>query len=137
MSAKAKKEKKANKSEDNGFLSGLMSIFGFSSPEQKKKQMFKAIAKDIMRSRYKFYRPKGNLVLPALAKYLFEIHRVTINTVTLLKNAKNSKELKAVCIEAFLTEEQSALLKLFDKNTVRESAVKRIQKLMLPSLRQI
>ena len=110
------------KSGPSGIIAWFMNLFGPTGPEQRKRRLLKQLEKSINRSRYKFYRPKGKLVLPGLGKFFFEIHKITANTFSLLPNVKNSEGLKGLCVEAFMTKEQLGLLASLDEKLIRESA---------------
>jgi hypothetical protein len=113
-----------NSANDNdNILSWILNLFtGGSDPEREKKKLVKQLAKDLSRSRYKFYRPRGNQALPGLGKFFFEIYKITASAGSLLQNAQNSQALRELCIERFMSEEQKALAAGFDEAKIRENA---------------
>ncbi|HOX30858.1 MAG TPA: DUF5312 family protein [Spirochaetales bacterium] len=120
-----------------GILQKLLSIFaGMGDPDSEKKKLLRAVAKDLSRSRYKFYRPKGGEALPGLGKFFYEIYKITAPAQVLLGNAAGSGALRAFVIESYLSPEQrglserlteAAILELAKKQSLRElqEAVKR------------
>jgi hypothetical protein len=93
-----------------GLLQKVLSIFaGMGDPEIEKKKLLRGVAKDLSRSRYKFYKPKGQEALPGLAKFFFEIYKVTAPAQVLLGNAASSGALRSFVIESYLVEDQRAL----------------------------
>ncbi len=93
-----------------------MDIVNLSSADRKKRRAIKLLEREINRSRYKFYRVQGNLALPGLAKFFFDIYKVTMTTAGLLPNAKSSTALKTICIESFMDTEHAKILALFSSN---------------------
>jgi hypothetical protein len=93
-----------------GFLGRLLGIFsGIGDPESEKKKFLRSIAKDLSRSRYKFYRPKDQEALPGLAKFFYEVYKVTAPAQVLLSNATSSGALRSFVIESYLSAEQREL----------------------------
>jgi hypothetical protein len=93
-----------------GFLQKILSVFsGMGDPEGEKKKLLRGIAKELSRSRYKFYRPKGLEALPGLAKFFFEIYKITAPAQVILGTSANSGALRSFVIESYLTDEQREL----------------------------
>jgi hypothetical protein len=65
---------KKTHSEEN-FFQRLISMFlGNSDPEAEKKRLLKSIAKELSRSKYKFYKFSSDEALPQLAKLFYDIY---------------------------------------------------------------
>jgi hypothetical protein len=93
-----------------GLLARILALFGgMGDPEAEKKKLLRSVAKDLGRSRYKFYRPKGQEALPGLGKLYYELYKVTAPAQVLLGNATGSGALRAFVIESYLSEDQIAL----------------------------
>jgi len=93
-----------------GFLQKLLSIFaGIGDPEAEKKKFLRALAKELSRSRYKFYKPKGQEALPGLAKFFYAIYKLAAPAQLLLGSSAASGALRSFVIESFLTPEQREL----------------------------
>jgi hypothetical protein len=119
-----------------GLLQKIISLFTGSDPEAEKKKLLRVIAKDLARSRYKFYKPKGGEALPGLAKFFHEIYKITAPAQVLLANATASGALRAFVIEEYIEKEdrelsehltEEAVLELSKKMSIRDlqDAVKR------------
>lgn len=108
-----------------GFLHRIISMFvGSGDPEREKRRVLKQIAKELARHRFKFYKPRSGEATPTLARFFFEIYKVVGPAQTLLQGADTSKALKTILIEAFQSEEQSALRNEFNEQTIRERSGK-------------
>lgn len=97
-------------------------VFGGDDPEREKRRLLKQVAKDLQRQRYKFYRSKGEQALPGLAKFFYEIYRITANGSLILQGADKSAALKSICIETFLSDEQAGILERISEEAIRERA---------------
>ncbi len=106
-----------------GFIERLFAVFvGMSDPDSDKKKLLRAIGKDLARSRYKFYRPKGQEALPGLAKFFYEIYRIVAPAQVLLGNAQVSGALRSFVIESFLSEDQRELTERLTEGHIVERA---------------
>ncbi len=110
---------------DVGFFQKILSFFsGMGDPNSEKKKLLKALAKDLSHSRFKFYRPKKQEALPGLARYFYEIYKLTAPASVLLGNASNSPALRSFVIESFLSPEQRALMDGLSEEAILERAKK-------------
>lgn len=83
-----------------GFLERLYLFFaGGEEPEKARRRLLKDIGKQLKGGRYKFYQPKSEEALPALARFFYEIYRVIGPAHVLLDRADSSSVLKAMIIE--------------------------------------
>jgi len=93
-----------------GFLGKIVSIFaGLGDSDAEKKKLLRGIAKDLSRSRYKFYKPKGQEALPGLAKFFYEVYKIAAPAQILLGNSASSGALRSFVIESYLTADQNEL----------------------------
>jgi hypothetical protein len=100
----------ASAANPGGIFQRIFAIFsGIGDSEAEKKKYLRIIAKDLSRSRYKFYRPKGQEALPGLARYFHEIYKIASPAQVLLGNSASSGALRSLVIESLLTPEQSEL----------------------------
>ena len=61
----------------SGFLDRIFSILGKASdPERDKKRQLKDINKRLKKHKFKFFRPKQEEALAALAKFFYEIYSI-------------------------------------------------------------
>ena len=93
-----------------------------SDPDADKKKLLKSIAKDLSRSKFKFYRPKGQEALPGLARFFYELYRITAPAQLLLGNAASSAALRSFVIESFLSKDQRGISERLTEAYVREKA---------------
>jgi hypothetical protein len=106
-----------------GFLKKILSVFssvGDSGAEKKK--LLRGLAKDLSRSRYKFYRPKGQEALPGMAKFFYEVYKIAAPAQLLLGNSASSGALRAFVIENYLTKEQRELAERLTEAYIVERA---------------
>ncbi|MFP3959062.1 MAG: DUF5312 family protein [Spirochaetaceae bacterium] len=100
-------------------------ILGSEDEERLRKRQLKSIAKALRKARYKFYKPRGGAVQPALARFFHDIYRVVGPAQTLLANAGSSAALRGIVIDSFLTEQQIELRRALDEERIREEAQRR------------
>lgn len=81
----------------------ILSLFaGAGDPEAEKRKLLKQIAKDLVKHRYKFYKPKGEEVQPSLAKFFYDLYNVVAPAQVFLQNAESSAQLKSIVIDSYL-----------------------------------
>ena len=103
-----------------GFFERIFSIIGKASdPEREKKRQLKEINKQLKKHKYKFYKPKQEEALAALAKFFYEIYTVVGPAKLLLDHAEASVVLKTIIIENSLSEEQVQMRASFDDSEIR------------------
>jgi Family of unknown function (DUF5312) len=105
-----------------GFLQKLFSVFSGGGSEAEKKKLLRGIAKDLSRSRYKFYKPKGQEALPGMAKFFYEVYKIAAPAQALLGNAASSGALRSFVIESYLTPEQRELSERLTESYIIERA---------------
>jgi len=86
-----------------GIIERVLAIFsGTGDAEAEKRKLLKQIAKDLSKSRYRFYKPHGEEAQPALAKFFYELYKVVAPAQVFLQNAASSVQLRAIVIDSFL-----------------------------------
>lgn len=109
-----------------GSASFFVRMFSFLSssgdPEREKKNLLKEISKQLKKQRFKFYRPKTKEVLPALARFFYDIYKTVAAAHMMVEHAEASNVLKAIVIENFLSEAQQKIAEKFDEEVVRKRA---------------
>lgn len=103
-----------------GWLIGLFS--GSADPARDRKRQLKLLSKEFTKVRYKFYRPKGSVALPSLAKFFYEIYKITANASVIMVGADKSQTLKNLAIEHFFNDSQLELLERLTEESIRERA---------------
>ena len=99
---------KARSTAEGGVVQKLLSIFtGMSDPDADKKKILKALGKDLSRSKFKFYRPKGQEALPGLAKFFYELYKLTAPSQVLLgQRPRPRRPCESFVIDSYLSKEQ-------------------------------
>ena len=115
-------EKSARGAKPEGFFQRIFSIFaGIGDPEAEKKKFLRSLAKELTRSRYKFYRPKGQEALPGLAKFFYEIYKLAAPAQLLLGNSAASGALRSFVIESYLSRRAARALGAPDRGLYRRA----------------
>ncbi|ADN01177.1 DUF5312 family protein [Spirochaeta thermophila] len=103
-----------------GFLGRILDIIlGANDPARQKRRALRQIAKEIRRSKYRFYNPRSDEALPQLAQFFFQIYQVIGPAQTLLQHADSSKALRRLVVESFLPEEKRGILARLDPGALR------------------
>ncbi len=98
----------------------ILSLFvTVGDAEREKRRLLKEIRKDL-KKRSKYFKTKGNIALPALAKQFYEIYKVVGPAQVLLESLKDSHVIRAIIIESFLTPEQKALVDSLSESNIRK-----------------
>jgi len=107
-----------------GFFSGLFSgLLGSSDSEREKKRQLKDIRKEL-KKRSRFFKLKGDLAQPGMAKWFYEIYKIAGPANILLERYGNSDLLKTVLIESFLPKNVQAVVGNLHPDRVKERAAK-------------
>ncbi|HNQ96472.1 MAG TPA: DUF5312 family protein [Treponemataceae bacterium] len=109
--------------ESGNIFERLIKVF-FSStdPEAEKRRQLKAIAKDLSKNKYKWYRPGSEEALPAMAKFFYELYKVVGAAQLILANANSSMVLKNVLVEMSFSDNQAKLKERFSEDSIKERA---------------
>jgi hypothetical protein len=97
-------------------------LLGAEDEERQRRRQLKGIAKALKKSRYKFYKPRGGEIQPALAKFFHDIYRTVGPAQTLLANAETSKALRGIVIDTYLTDAQRQQRDAVAEDHIRELA---------------
>ena len=93
-----------------GFFQKIFaSLFGSNDPEAEKKRQLKSIAKQLSKTKFRFYRANSGEVESAFAKYFFEMYKA-LSPIQTLFQATNPQAIKNVVIDTSLSEKQKAIL---------------------------
>lgn len=112
------------KKEEN-FFQRLISIFlGNSDPEVEKKRLLKGIAKDLSRSKYKFYRFSSDEALPQLAKFFYDIYKTIAPAQAMIQGIQNPNAIKNAVISFSLTDRQHELANQLTEEAIMEQSQK-------------
>ena len=97
-------------------------FFSTTDPEVEKKRQLKVIAKELSKSRYKWYRPGSEEALPGMGKFFYELYKVIGAAQVILANANSSMVLKNVLIELSLSDNQFQLKERLSEEALKERA---------------
>lgn len=104
-----------------GFFSWIVSLFiGGNDPEREKRRLLRHLGRELQKLRFKFYKPREEMVTPGLAKFLFEIYKVTASANQLTVGSDTSQVLKEITIDFHLAEEQRRLRDSFNEASIRD-----------------
>lgn len=100
----------------------LEKLFHRGGEDAEKRRQLRLIAKEISKSKYKFYKPSTGEVLPSLGKVFFLLYKTVGPVQLLFQNTSVSKVLKNLVIELSLSPEQvSALSSLQEEKLLERS----------------
>ncbi len=97
-------------------------FFSSSDPEVEKRRQLKAIAKDLAKSKYKWYKPHSEEALPGMGKFFYEIYKVVGAAQVILANASQSVVLRNILVEMSLSPNQVKLKERLSEESVKERA---------------
>ncbi len=116
-------DKKTNTEEN--FFQRLISMFlGNVDPEAEKKRQLKAIAKDLSRSKYKFYKFSSDEALPQLAKLFYDIYKIIAPAQAMIQSIQNPNAIKNAVINYTLTDKQHELASQLTEEAIIEKSQK-------------
>jgi hypothetical protein len=102
----------------NFFQNLFSSLFNSSDPEAEKKRKLKNIAKRLSNTHYHFYKAGNNEVLPAFAKFFYDIYKSISPAQTMLQNVPNEAAFKRIVIEYFLSDRQKKIEEELTEETI-------------------
>lgn len=105
----------------NFFSNLFASLFNSNDPEAFKKKQLKAIAKDLSKSKFRFYKASSKEVDPSLAKFIYEVYKAVSPAQLIFENA-NPNALKSMVITSFMTEAQIAETECFTEAYITDMA---------------
>ncbi|MBO5137885.1 MAG: hypothetical protein J6B81_05270 [Spirochaetaceae bacterium] len=119
------------KTETGGFFQRLMdSIFKSSDPEAEKRRIMKGIAKDLSKTKFKFYKYNGDEVQPAFAKTFYAIYKTVAPANSFFQTTQNEKALQNLVMHSLMSNKQLDLIeKLSEENIVALSKTATLQQL--------
>ena len=116
--------KNAKKKDEGLFAKLFEGLFAPSDPEAEKRRALKLIAKQIGKSKYKFYKCQQNQMQPAMAKWFFELYRDLSPAQALLATPQAVNVLKNCIIDYSLSDNQKAKVELLTDESITERASK-------------
>ena len=90
----------------------------------------KNIAKDLSKTKYKFYKASTDEVLPPFAKTFFAMYKAVAPAQSFFQNMQNEKQLQSIVLNSMLNQTQLELVdKLSEENIIAESKTRNLQQL--------
>ncbi len=104
----------------SNFFSNLFSsLFKANDPESIKRKALKNIAKNLARTKYKFYRFNTHEADPSFATFLYEIYKI-ISPIQLMFQNMTPGALKMMVINSSLSDEKRALIDELSVENLKE-----------------
>lgn len=94
------------------------SLFAGKDPEAEKKRQLKAIAKNLSRSGYKFYRPGADQILPQFGKFFYDVYKIISPAQIFFQGQPNPNFYKNMVINFSLTEKQRQLTETLTEENI-------------------
>ena len=110
--------KKSKVAGENILLRFIHSVFGGGDPEADKRRLLKNIAKDLSRSKFKFYKYSSNEVLPAFGKMFYEIYKTISPAQIMFQAIQNPNAYKNQVVDYSLNEKQKALIEELSEESI-------------------
>ena len=108
---------------DGNFFQKLFSsFFGNSDPAAEKKRQLKAIAKQVGKSKYKFYKSSSGEVLASFAKYFYDIYKAISQAQALFLNTQNKEIFKRWVVDYYFTDKQREAIENLNEEKIYEAA---------------
>ena len=114
----------------NNFFQNIFSqLFGGNDPEAIKRRQLKNIYKDYSRSKNHFYKYNGNLAMPAMAKFFYEIYS-TIGAAQAMLTTATPNIIKTMVLNNAISDHSRELLEqLTEENLKKKSATMPVKEL--------
>ena len=104
-----------------GILDSLFSLlFRNSDPDREKKRILKELGKILSKSKFKFYKPRTGEAQPKLARFFYNIYKLTAPAQIMLDHADSSAVFKTILIESGLSDEHQVLKEALSEESIRE-----------------
>lgn len=120
----------------NFFQNLLSRFFESNDPAAVKKRKLKAIAKNLSKVRYKFYKVNSGEALPSLAKFFYDIYKAIAPSQTMLRSMANDAAVKHMIIEFFMSERQKKLEELLSEESIIAKAKQIPIKRLAPQVKE-
>jgi hypothetical protein len=106
-----------------GLLEKLFSfLFVSNDPERRKQRLLKQLAKELRKSRPKYFNPQTGLTEPPLARFFYEFYKAFAPAQLLLRGARESGVLKAIVVEHAMNPAQTRMKETLAEKAVEERA---------------
>ena len=124
----------------NFFKNIFSSLFGGNDPEAIKRRQLKAVAKELSKTKYHFYKANTNMADISMAKFFYEVYKTVSPAQAMFQNAAEP-QLKRVLMQAILTDKQHAMIDALSEEGVVELGhnkdIKEVQKQLSQELHNL
>ena len=112
-----------DKGKNGGFFQRLLdNFFKNSDPEQEKRRVMKIIAKELSKTKYKFYKHGTDEVLPAFAKTFFTIYKTVSPGRIYFQANTNPKIYQRMVLNFMMTEKHLDLVNQLSEESILSEA---------------
>ena len=112
-----------DKGKNGGFFQRLLdNFFKNSDPEQEKRRVMKIIAKELSKTKYKFYKHGTDEVLPAFAKTFFTIYKTVSPGRIYFQANTNPKIYQRMVLNFMMTEKHLDLVDQLSEESILSEA---------------
>ena len=114
---------KSTKKTDESFFAKLFGgLFVSTDPEAEKRRALKLIAKQIGKSKYKFYKCQQNQIQPVMAKWFYDLYKALSPAQALLATPQAVNVLKNCIIDYSLSSRQKERAELLTDESISQRA---------------
>lgn len=112
-------------SEKQSFFQKLLdSIIGGKDADAAKKKQLKNIAKNLSKTRFKFYKASSDQALPLMGKFFYDLYKAMSACQTLFNSQMNPQYYKNAAINFKLSESQKSAMELLSEESISEQCRK-------------
>lgn len=108
-------------SDGNFFQKLFSSFFGNSDPQAEKKRQLKVIAKQVSKSKFKFYKSSSGEVLSSFAKYFYDIYKAISQAQALFLNTQNKEIFKRWVVDFYFSDNQREAIENLSEEKIFEN----------------
>lgn len=94
-------------------------VLGKNDPEAAKKKQLKVIAKNLSKTKYKFYKVGSDQMLPAFGKLIFDLYKALAPSQTFFQSQQNPNYYKHLVVDYSLSEGQKKVLEELTEESIR------------------
>lgn len=119
-----------------GFFQKIINLlFNSNDPDREKKKLLKDIRKEL-KKHSKYFKLRGDYVLPSFAKIFHEIYQVVGPAQIFLENINKSGVVKGAFIVSFMNEKQLGLLENLSEESLRKRGESAEVKELVPIVKE-
>ena len=93
-------------------------VLGKNDPEANKKKQLKAIAKNLSKTKYKFYRAGSDQILPSFGKLIYDLYKALAPAQVFFQSQQNPNYYKHIVVDYSLSEGQKKVLEELTEESI-------------------